>query len=388
MTLSCAARCKDMSPRVLAVVILAALGVPAAAHADGSHLSPVDVPATDLADATGAVAPSAAEGHVVFSRRVPGTGRFELVGWTAEQGLRVLPVGDRAVPFDADVGPDDRGGAVVSYSRCATDGKTTYILPTVDFTRARGCRPYVLDLRRPGARPRLLRLAGASGLSLTTPSVHGRSVAAVAAPARGATSARVLRWRRTAQDPVRLRGGSPPKCSYASCRTAPRTSVDALDLGPRSVAFLWRLTDPPYGAGQGVELRTSSLRPSGPARQISSAQGYVSGACGFRQPLSPSAGGGGAVSFLLAQSPCDELQTSLVREHSGTTSFRRTRPAGALAYGAAFDGSRVFWLRGAPPAPDAPEGSGDDIPVPCATTATACRLVVSSSLPRSAAAGR
>jgi len=387
VTLSCAARCRDMSPRVLAI-ILVTLAVPTAAHAEGSRWSPVDVPATDLADAAGAVAPSAARGHVVFSRLMPGTEHYELVEWTAERGLRVLPVGERAVPFDADVGPGATSGAVVSYSRCAKDGTLSYILPTVDFSRARGCRPYVLDLRRADARPRPLRLAGATGLSLTTPSVRGGSVAAVAAPARGTTSARVLRWRRMTQAPVRLRGGSPPKCSYASCRTAPRTSVDALDLGPRSVAFLWRLSDPPYGAGQGVELRSSSLRPGGPGRQVSSAQGYVSGACGFRQPLSPSAGGGGGVSFLLAQSPCEELQTSLARQRVGVKSILGTRPAGALVYGAAFEASRVFWLRGAPPVPDASEGSDDDIPVPCATTGTACRLVVSRSLPPSGAAGR
>jgi len=375
-----------MSPRSLAV-ILAILAFPAAAHADGSRLSPVDVPATDLADATGAVAPSAARGHVVFSRWVPGTGRYELVGWSEEEGLRVLPVGDRAVPFDADVGPDDRGGAVVTYSRCAKDGTLTYVLPTVDFSRAGGCRPYVLDLERAEARPRRLRLAGAAGLSLTTPSVYGGSVAAVAAPARGTTHVRVLRWRRTTQPPVRLRGGSPPKCPYRSCRVTPRTGVDALDMGPRSVAFLWRLSNPPYGAGQGVELRTSSLRARGSGQQISRAQGYVSGACGFRQPLSPSAGSGGGVSFLLAQSPCDKLETTLARQRFGATSALRTRPAGALVYGAAFEASQVFWLRGAPQPDDAAEGSDDAPPVPCATPDTTCRLVVSSSLPPSDAAG-
>lgn len=210
---------------------------------------------------------------------------------------------------------------------------------------------------------------------------------AVAAPARGASSVRVLRWLRTTQTPVRLRGGSPPECPYKSCRKSPRTGVDALDQGPRSVAFLWRLSDPPYGAGSGVELRTSSLRPRGPGGQISRAQGYVSGACGFRQPLSPSAGSGGGVSFLLAQSPCEELQTSLARQRAGAKSILGTRPAGALVYGAAFEASRVFWLRGAPQPPDAAEGSDDAPPVPCATPGTTCRLVVSSSLPPSDAAG-
>jgi hypothetical protein len=110
---------------------------PASAGADGSRLPPVAVGATDLADGTGAVAPSAAAGHVVFSRQAPSTGRFELVAWSAGRGLRVLPVGDRAVPFDADVGRDAPGGAVVSYSHCAVDGTVSYVLPSVDFSAAR-----------------------------------------------------------------------------------------------------------------------------------------------------------------------------------------------------------------------------------------------------------
>jgi hypothetical protein len=110
---------------------------PASAGADGSRLPPVAVGATDLADGTGAVAASAAAGHVVFSRQAPSTGRFELVAWSAGRGLRVLPVGDRAVPFDADVGRDAPGGAVVSYSHCAVDGTVSYVLPSVDFSAAR-----------------------------------------------------------------------------------------------------------------------------------------------------------------------------------------------------------------------------------------------------------
>ena len=366
--------------RLPLVAILATLALPASALADGSRLKPAETPAVDLADATGAVAPSAALGHVVFSRFVPATKRFELVDWTAEGGLRVLPVGNRAVPFDADVGPGASGGAVLAFSRCTTDGKLTYVLPTVDFTRARGCRAYIMDLGGAGARPRRLSLARSAGLSLTTPSVRRGSVAAIAAPAKGSTSARVLLWPRTRQAPLRLRGGSPPKCPYRSCRVAPRTGVDALDLGPRSVAFLWRVTEPPYGAGDGVELRTSSLRAGGTGGQVDRAQGYVSGACGFRQPLSPGAGADGGVAFLLAQSPCEVLQTTLARQRPGSRVLSGVRPAGALAYGAAYDDEQVFWLRGAPARGVDEEPSA--APVPCADPAAKCRLVVSSSLPR------
>jgi hypothetical protein len=319
---------------------------------------------------------------------VPATGRFELVDWTRTGGLRVLPVGDRAVPFDADAGPGSTGDAVVAYSRCATDGKLAFVLPTVDFTGARGCRLEILDLDRAGARPRPLRLARSAGLSLTTPSVRGGAVAAVAAPAPGSTSARVLFWPRTTQAPVRLRGGSPPKCPYNACTVAPRTGVDALDLGPRSVAFTWRLTVPPYGAGPGLELRVSSLRPGGAGRQVSAAQGYLSGACGFRQPMSPTAGAGGGAAFLLAQSPCDELQTSLAVQRAGERGLRGARPAGVLAYGAAYDGSRVYWLRGAPSRPAAAGTTPEAAPVPCAAAGAGCRLVVSGALPLAVAARR
>jgi hypothetical protein len=372
---------------VLTALAAVLLALPASAAANGSPLPAVPVAATDLADATGAVAPSAAAGHVVFSRQVPATGRFELVAWSAAGGLRVLPVGDRAVPFDADVGRDATGGAVVAYSRCAVDGTLGDGLSSIDFAAARGCHPYILDLDRPGARPRPLRLARASGLSLTTPSVRGRSVAVAAAPDRSG-NARILLWRDSTREPVRLRGGTPPKCPYRTCPVAPRSSVDALDLGARSVAFLWRLSQPPYGAGPGIELRTSSLRPSGPGHQIPFAQGYASGACGFRQPLSPTAGAGGGVAFLLAQSPCEGIQTTLAVQRGGSPLVLGARPAGSLAFGAAFDDKRVFWLRGAAPLRSEDLASSDRPVIPCARPGAACRLVVSRALPLSVASGR
>lgn len=376
--------------RTVLALLLAGLLLPGAAAASGTRLPEVPVPATDLADATGAVAPSAAEGHVVFSRLVPATGRYELVDVDVEHdaAVRVLPVGTRAVPFDADVGPLASGGAGVVFSGCDTDGTLGYVLPTVDFSAASGCRPYLLDLERTDARPRALRLAHRHGLSLTTPSLRGRSIAAVAAPASGRSqNARVLLWRTTGRAPIRLRGGSPPRCPYKTCKVAPRTSVDALDLGPRSVAFLWRSTEPDDGIGAGFELRSSSLRAGGSGRRVFSAGGYISGACGFRQPLSPSAGGGGGVAFLLAQSPCDVLQTSLQLQRAGAPEVVGARPAEGLAYGAAFTAGKVYWLRGSvPPSPDPAAAPPKPSPVPC--TDAQCRLVVSDALPLSPASRR
>lgn len=364
-----------MTARLLAV-LLCLLVLPAIARADGSRIAPTDVPATDLASGEGAVLPSAAAGHVVFSRQVAGTGRYELVDWMAGRGLKTLPVGTRAIPFDADLGRDVAGRAMLTYSVCATDGKLTGVLPTLDFTQARGCSIRLVALSNDGIAgiPRTLKLKGSSGLSLTTPSWHGRAVAAVAAPAGGSGLARVLHWRTTSSRPIRLRGGTPPKCWYKPCSVAPTSAVEALDLGRRSVAFLWELTQPQVGVGPATELRSSSLR-GGAGGQIVKAQGYTSGACGFRQPLSPHAGADGRATFLLAQSPCYDVQTTLGWEGGGASAaFAGVRPSQALAYGAAWDGDTVYWLAGKP-LENTEENARN--PIPCAHPAAACRLVVS-----------
>lgn len=359
----------------LTAVLTFLLALPPVAHADGSRIAPTDLPATDLASGDGAVLPSAAAGHVVFSRQVAGTGRYELVDWMAGRGLRTLPVGTRAIPFDADVGRDSAGRAVLTYSVCATDGRLDGVLPTLDFTAARDCSIRFVALTKDGIAgiPRTLKLPGSSSLSLTTPSFHGRAVAAVAAPAGGAGLARVLYWRSTTSRPVRLRGGTPPTCSYPPCSTAPTSGVRALDLGSRSVAFLWELTQPRYGVGPVTELRWSSLRGRA-GGQILKAQSYTSGACGFRQPLSPTAGAAGRVQFLLAQSPCSALQTTLAFASIGSNTFDGVRPKTGRAYGAAWDGRSVYWLAGKP-LENTEENAKN--PIPCAHPAAACRLVVS-----------
>ncbi len=363
-----------MTARPLAA-LLCLLGFPAAALADGSRIAPTDLPATDLASGEGAVLPSAAAGHVVFSRQVSGTDRYELVDWMAGRGLRTLPVGTRVIPFDADLGRDSAGRAVLTYSTCTTDGRLGGVLPTLDFTKARGCRIRFVALTKDGIAgiPRTLKLRGSSNLSLTTPSMHGRSIAAVAQPARGSQNARVLYWRTPDSRPERLRGGTKPTCTWSSCPVTPTSGVEALDLGGRYVAFLWRLTDPDIGVAPSQELRMSALR-HGTGRQVLRAQGYTSGACGFRQPLSPAAGADGRISFLLAQSPCTALQTTLASAVIGFNEFDGVRPKANLAYGAAWDGDTVYWLAGKP-LENTEENARN--PIPCAHPAAACRLVVS-----------
>ena len=123
---------------------------------------------------------------------------------------------------------------------------------------------------------------------------------------------------------------------------------------------------------------------------MSFAQGYGSGACGFREPLSPTAGPGGGLAFLLAQSPCEEIQTTLAVQRAGSSVVLGARPAGALAFGAAFDTDRVFWLRGTAPLrlEDLELGAGNRAVIPCARAGAGCRLVVSRALPLSVASHR
>jgi hypothetical protein len=137
-----------------------------------------------------------------------------------------------------------------------------------------------------------------------------------------------------------------------------------------------------------VELRTASLHHRRAGRQISSAQGYLSGACGFRQPLSPTAGAGGGIAFLLAQSPCEGVQTTLAVQRAGSSVVLGARPAGSLALGAAFDDTRVFWLRGAAPLRGEELSAGARPVIACARPGARCRLVVSRTLPLRVASGR
>src|SRR3954464_7766415 len=82
---------------------------------------------------------------VLFSKRDPATGRFQL--WYAETGRPAspLPVADRAVPFDADLGPGAHGHFLAVYSRCATEPPAP-LNAVPDYSRGRGCVLHEPDL--------------------------------------------------------------------------------------------------------------------------------------------------------------------------------------------------------------------------------------------------
>jgi hypothetical protein len=349
--------------RAATLTALALLLPAAAAAADSARFGPVDVSATDLVETKGAVRLSAAGGHVVFSRAVSDR-VYRLFDWSAAGGLRTLAAGTRTAAFDADAGLDANGRPVVVFSTCPA-GNPPGQVPH------RGCSLRMLRLDQGDAQPRALRLHGDHGMSLTTPSMHGHAVAAVAAPAVGSRNVRIMYWRTAGAAPRRLSGGTASCPSYARCKSGPPTAVDALDLGRRSVAFVWELDSGANGIGANQELRTARLNGAH-SRQAARAFGYISGACGYRDPESPNALADGGVGFVLAQSPCDDDQTTIARWAAGAGDFQGARPNGTFVGGAAWDGARIYWLSCAPR--HDPSYDADVI-------SDACRLVVSTAVP-------
>ena len=85
---------------------------------------------------------------VLFSKRDPATGRFKL--WYTETGRppAPLPVADRSVPFDADLGPGAHGHFLAVYSRCEREPRWDPVDEDTppNYSLGRGCDLYELDL--------------------------------------------------------------------------------------------------------------------------------------------------------------------------------------------------------------------------------------------------
>jgi hypothetical protein len=143
--------------RLAALALLVALVAAAPATAQGPAV---------LATVADATPVSARGGIVAFSVRDPATGRFALT--VAEGGTRrALPVAQRGVPFDVDLGPDRRGRPVALYSRCRTEPRTSDDAVPV-YTQGRGCDLFRFSF----ASGRETRLGGVStrGASEVLPS--------------------------------------------------------------------------------------------------------------------------------------------------------------------------------------------------------------------------
>jgi hypothetical protein len=112
---------------------LAALALPAAAHAD-TMIAAESAPSKISTDGA----------RVVWSSFDPATGDYHLMSHDTQGATTALPVAPRKVPFDVDLGYLSEGAEVAVYSRCRREpaliGGTPEVLPL--WASARGCDLY------------------------------------------------------------------------------------------------------------------------------------------------------------------------------------------------------------------------------------------------------
>lgn len=119
---------------------------------------------------TGLPTPVAGYGGVaVWSSYDPSTRRYTLRAW--HNGITErLPVASRTVSFDADVGPDAHGDAVVVYSHCRREPTTSASFSSYpSWSFARDCDVY--EYRFSSRRARRLRVASSPARSEFLPSI-------------------------------------------------------------------------------------------------------------------------------------------------------------------------------------------------------------------------
>jgi hypothetical protein len=123
--------------RTLFLVLIAAALIPSGASAADRIVAVVDAP-THV---------SGYAGGLVWSRRDPATGRFALMYTDPSYPAAALPVPQRSVPFDADLGPGPGDTPWIVYSRCKTEPPLSTPLSTSTvYTQGRGCRLYRFDV--------------------------------------------------------------------------------------------------------------------------------------------------------------------------------------------------------------------------------------------------
>lgn len=332
-------------------ILAAALAVPARAETTKV-----------IADGRGATGLSAYGGHLVYSVRDPVSKQWSLVRWHAGH-VEALPVPPRSVPFDADAGPDAAGHPVVVYSAC------TRAAAPRDATAARGCHIMQLRLDRP-SRPVPVAGTNRPGVSLTTPS-RWRGDLAYARRADGSELSQVvLRHKGTTR---RLR--QPAILCDLDCDDRDvAITIEAIDLGARAAAFLWRQDGADtYGIASVWSLIVDPLS-GGRMRDLS--DGYVDGACGYVLPFAPTVIGAGAF-WVAAGSPCDRTQTDFAQELLRPRRFREAKERSGPIFGATRDGDTVYWLRPAKLRSTDQLGYSDL----CADPQRRCQIVRSRQLP-------
>jgi hypothetical protein len=357
-------RTRTISPMLLALTAAAAFAAPAQASD------------TVLAAAPNTSGITAYGGQVVLSQLDPVTNEWALVR-LQNGAFSPLPVPERAVPFDADAGPDAAGDPVVVYSRCTTEPSSTGggLSPTLDWETATGCNLYELPLTGT-ATEHELTVAGAPGESETTPSIWRGNLAFVR-HSSGSAVPTIEYLAAGAKKPRHLGGGSVQACNSPTSATADycafkgsHDTIDQLDLGPSRIAYLWTMTGGAvYGTGIGWELRSATLAGA-PSTLLDT--GLVSGTCGFELPSGATATTS-LISYVYASSPCDTATTSFATANPATGIRALSPTPGGLAAGAVRDGNTIYWLRVSGPSGDVPVPGGGS----CMVAGAACELVAS-----------
>jgi opacity protein-like surface antigen len=244
-----------MKRLVTACLALAAALVPAAAaHAQA-------VPPGSIATLDRPTPVAAFGGVLVWSARDPATGAWALVS-RAGGVTRPLPVAQRRVPFDADLGPGPDGAVVAVYSRCDREPPLgSGFAPTL-YNRGRGCDLFLFDFATSTER----RLANASAPDASEffptiwrgtlafgrvyndkpdlPYVYTRPVLGTAPSTRQPGGARNACRR-------------DPRSGRTSCSPATQSRPMSLELWGRRLAFAWTFSG--FAEGLDTEIRMDTI---------------------------------------------------------------------------------------------------------------------------------
>jgi hypothetical protein len=219
--------------RIVVVLAFVLACIPAAAHAQ-----------TTVATVGTDTPISADDGVFVYSRLDPVSGRFALIA--DEHGMSApLPIAQRAVPFDVDLGPNVLGHTAAVYSRCVTepalDGPDDVGTP---YGKGRGCVLYEYDLTT--RRETMLTATTVPGASEFRPTISGTRIAFARVYDAQRSIPYVYTQSLSSPAPAtRLPVGpreqcererpGPPTCTHPSIASGPT----AMDLDGRQLAFGW-----------------------------------------------------------------------------------------------------------------------------------------------------
>lgn len=263
------------------------------------------------AGAAFAVRMSAHAGHVVWSEAV-GPGRHVLMRWH-EGRVDRLPVAERAVPFDVDLGPDARGRPVAVYSRCPGEAENA--------APVGGCDLYRLALQR--GRERRIRRASTATSSEYAPAIW-RGNLAYASSKTATGPAAVMLLRRDARRPIALR---------RQARGAEAGRVNDIDLTSNAVVFQWP-------SDESAELRRVPL--SGRRGKVLARSFVQEGFAVAAQ--SPNAAPKETLWVRQVSDPC--LETSIVSDRE--SGRRSTAPMARDIHALGRDGTTLYAITSAP----------------------------------------